>query len=1574
MRVKSFSVILAFVLMILAITFFVLTRAVIVAKPVEPNPEGAWPDSTLWGTKLRLENGAYAGEAWFGAKTGSEYKDLAPVAVNYLRPVFLEDAFPIEYDQIVRAQAIAPQSYSWHVKLDRDGTAPTSGILSCEIENATHWFVPPDFSVVLENSALGMSLNLREEAGYITGLPVYATLYVDNAVNVSISPNYQEGSIGESLSYTVTVQNTGRYSDTYSLSAVDTQGWTLDISPPSLSIAAGDSDTATLTVTVGIETDMITVTADGIYADDNDDCTASGPICIEGVPEYQEGVPGEDTCVDFIISNGGNAPDSFIITPSDTQGFDGFFTEATLRAYGMAYVDYFFRDANFGRSGHLYVGNPPHPYYGGRQKTFLKFNLTYFYIPPGSTINSATLYACDVGGGYNNFIVDVRGVNNDVWTERTITWNNAPWEDVGPVLDSVLVTPAGGVNAWDVTSFVRQALGSDRVASFILEARNEGTPERADYMCWVNMPGGAMHGPFLLVDWRPHFSTADLLPTNDAHVVDGGSKNNNYGTNSTMCVGTYYATGENERAFLKFDLSEIPAGSTVNSATLNAYDYNGTYEDNIIISAMCVDNDNWDENTITWNNAPWADIGAILDNDLVDTVGGWNDWDVTSFVAKEFAGDGVASILLQSKNEGPPENEAAGYNSKESPYPEKVHLLVDYTVQKYVVIGPLNPDDNARLTLTVFIPDNAVPCTEDIITVTATSQSDNTMSDNDSCIVHVAPWTKGVILRGEDNAYNVDQAGVPRWENYPEGSNPPIMAAERMVADNELRGAVVAGGFASTCRNLMWNGANNPLPHLDQLLDITFQWMKPGAENVLWYEGHDVYNDTAVCSDLVLMLENLGYIITGDNFEPITNDSLLPYDIVVIPPLEEGAGENGGDPSLLLDNEVQALKKWVENENGGLLVLESSDFAGYNFCRVQNKILEAFGFQWYFQHDSVYDNVNNWENRVYKPLIHLENCNPIGDNYQQAMENDQIGLYNICSLIENAPPTTVYVYNSQGSAFDHNTEGWVWRELGLLNPDGSPCQIQGNNIVNANGQVVGSVIRDQNNNIIGYRNRDGTREAYDLSSGATTAQAYDRLRNGNGGTLIIAKHGTGYIDQQGNRHNGGNITLDGGRDYAGFNPQGQQGGTGCPGLNPYPLPTPPQGVNITVELISCWSANDPDGGGPVTSVVSSLGAVVGAGNVTGYNGMVYSKVRVRISAPTQQQLNNAKNALRQAAARAGFRDQNNRGDIGAWCASLPFNQQHSTLQAIASRHGASITLTYVARAANLADPPEDIGVGGYYVAPMSTGPWGGSLSYEFGSNFAELDLPPGSITDYQVFHITQVEIYPTPHPGVLASGIFDFTPYEVTFPEENLATITLSYFPEFGPTQVDVYFYNENQATWEKITTERSVDADNRTISVKNSHLGLFGVFVSINLVEGWNLVSFPVTSASTTPDNIFENVTYDMFYFDREWGYMPPAPDEPVELGLGYWVKVSENTTATTCGVSMENFSIDLGAGWNLIGFPVTSENTTPDNIFEGVDYEMFYLDPVWGFMPPPSDEPVELGLGYWVKLENAMTVTVPL
>jgi predicted GH43/DUF377 family glycosyl hydrolase len=149
-----------------------------------------------------------------------------------------------------------------------------------------------------------------------------------------------------------------------------------------------------------------------------------------------------------------------------------------------------------------------------------------------------------------------------------------------------------------------------------------------------------------------------------------------------------------------------------------------------------------------------------------------------------------------------------------------------------------------------------------------------------------------------------------------------------------------------------------------------------------------------------------------------------------------------------------------------------------------------------------------------------------------------------------------------------------------------------------------------------------------------------------------------------------------------------------------------------------------------------------------------------------------------------------------------------------------------------------------------------------------------------------------------------------------------------------------------------------------------------VKLVAGWNLVSFPVASESDTPDTIFSGQTYFIWKWDAvSKKYVSPPSDQPVNFGVGYWIWVGYNQTVTTSGVPVDNYSINLVTSWNTVGFPVTSPNTTPDNLFAGQTYYIWKWDAAdKKYVSPLSSAPVELEVGYWIWVDHDQTIYVPL
>jgi len=174
-------------------------------------------------------------------------------------------------------------------------------------------------------------------------------------VEVTISPSLQEGPPGETLLYIVTVKNTGQLDDKYNFVANDTLGWVLEISPTELWLGAGENDIASLSVTIPWETvssitDVITVRAEGTLAEGTPTdpenvsaeamaearCTVVRSVSISISPSYQSGLPGTLLTYTVTVTNTGNAPDTYELTTSDNAGWSPIITPSSIALWPSA--------------------------------------------------------------------------------------------------------------------------------------------------------------------------------------------------------------------------------------------------------------------------------------------------------------------------------------------------------------------------------------------------------------------------------------------------------------------------------------------------------------------------------------------------------------------------------------------------------------------------------------------------------------------------------------------------------------------------------------------------------------------------------------------------------------------------------------------------------------------------------------------------------------------------------------------------------------------------------------------------------------------------------------------------------------------------------------------------------------------------------------------------------------------------------------------------------------------------------------------------------------------------------------
>jgi hypothetical protein len=128
-----------------------------------------------------------------------------------------------------------------------------------------------------------------------------------------------------------------------------------------------------------------------------------------------------------------------------------------------------------------------------------------------------------------------------------------------------------------------------------------------------------------------------IQPTNDTtgidtFVQDGTSADSNFGGNTGLQMGYRTATSRNSRILIKFDLSSIPPGAVVSSATLSIYmestDESESGDRGYDIARVTAD---WSESTVTWNNQPSTAIKESTTTITANTTG-YKDFTVTQMV------------------------------------------------------------------------------------------------------------------------------------------------------------------------------------------------------------------------------------------------------------------------------------------------------------------------------------------------------------------------------------------------------------------------------------------------------------------------------------------------------------------------------------------------------------------------------------------------------------------------------------------------------------------------------------------------------------------------------------------------------------------------------------------------------------------------------------------------------------------------------------------------------------------------------------------------------------------------------
>jgi hypothetical protein len=148
-------------------------------------------------------------------------------------------------------------------------------------------------------------------------------------------------------------------------------------------------------------------------------------------------------------------------------------------------------------------------------------------------------------------------------------------------------------------------------------------------------------------------TTVNLNPSADA-LIDAAASSTNYGTQNYLITHPW-TSSYSRRSVIKFDLSGIPSGATITSATLKLYE-TGTYGYTRTINIHKL-NTAWSEGSVTWAS-PWITAGGDYNSTASASASiSWtsvlkqDSWTVTSDVQAIVNGTANNGWLVKDNNE-----------------------------------------------------------------------------------------------------------------------------------------------------------------------------------------------------------------------------------------------------------------------------------------------------------------------------------------------------------------------------------------------------------------------------------------------------------------------------------------------------------------------------------------------------------------------------------------------------------------------------------------------------------------------------------------------------------------------------------------------------------------------------------------------------------------------------------------------------------------------------------------------------------------------------------------------------------
>jgi len=159
----------------------------------------------------------------------------------------------------------------------------------------------------------------------------------------------------------------------------------------------------------------------------------------------------------------------------------------------------------------------------------------------------------------------------------------------------------------------------------------------------------------------------------------------------------------------------------------------------------------------------------------------------------------------------------------------------------------------------------------------------------------------------------------------------------------------------------------------------------------------------------------------------------------------------------------------------------------------------------------------------------------------------------------------------------------------------------------------------------------------------------------------------------------------------------------------------------------------------------------------------------------------------------------------------------------------------------------------------------------------------------------------------------------------------------------------------------------------------------SKDLVEGWNLISLPLTADDMTVSSVFSSVAgkYDAIYrYDAEThSWVALGDDDTLENGVGYFINMTESGTWTYQGSAYTTMNISLEPGLNMVGWlncskPIEDALSSIEGNYRYVarwnstahKFEVYVPGAPSGFN---DFNTMERGEGYFISMKTSDTLT---